>query len=722
MPILSPSRQLKKELSLFGVFTIATGATLSSGFFLLPGLAAEIAGSGVILAYLIAVVPLLPGILSKIELATAMPRAGGEYYFVDRALGPLMGTIGGLGTWCSLLLKTAFALVGIGAYLDLYWPWAWNPMKLVAVLMALLFGGLNILGARKATLLQTVLVIGLLALLIWFGFAGVAHAKPHPLRDVFDKGWHSIMTAAGLVCISYMGLTKVASVAEEVRNPERNLTLGIFLALGTAIVIYAVGTYVLIGVLPHTPADEGGLYGDKTAVAHAANAFAGNAGKIVMTVAAILAFLSVSNAGILSASRYPLAMARDHLLPTWLRQLNSRRSPRNAVIATVIAIAVFVLIFDPTEIAELASAFLLLLFALNCLAVIVMRESRIDSYDPGFRSPLYPWTQILGIVMPGIVIVMMGWLPILFTTLLILVGALWYRHYARLRVIRDGAIYHLFARLGQRRFEGLDRELRSILKEKGLRQDDPYDNVVALAAVIDVEESISFEELAEAAGKRLAADLPVTADRITEGFLQGTRVGATPVSKGVALPHIRLPEIEQPLLALARVPAGVRMHPEVEMVDPAYEQPFAAVFFLISPEDDAAQHLRILAQLARHVDDETFMIDWLAAETEQQLKEVLLREERFLALTVDIASATGHMIGRALSQIELPEDSLVAMIHREGRMVVPRGNTVLQQSDRVTVIGQPQGIRRLAARYGVTSFSSQPEPPAPGAATARTDA
>ena len=93
MAVLAEGKLLKKELSLFSIYTLATGATLGSGFFLLPALAAAEAGPAVVISYLLAVVPLLPGILSKIELATAMPRAGGEYYFLDRSLGPLIGTI-----------------------------------------------------------------------------------------------------------------------------------------------------------------------------------------------------------------------------------------------------------------------------------------------------------------------------------------------------------------------------------------------------------------------------------------------------------------------------------------------------------------------------------------------------------------------------------------------------------------------------------------------------
>ena len=121
MTPLSKKKRFKKELGLFDVYAVATGTTLSAGFFLLPGLAAQEAGSALVLAYLLAALPMVPAMFSVVELATAMPRAGGVYYFLDRSLGPMVGTIGGLGTWLALMLKVAFALVGMGAYLGLWY-------------------------------------------------------------------------------------------------------------------------------------------------------------------------------------------------------------------------------------------------------------------------------------------------------------------------------------------------------------------------------------------------------------------------------------------------------------------------------------------------------------------------------------------------------------------------------------------------------------------------
>ena len=133
---------LKKEIGLLGVYAIATGATLSAGFFLLPGLAAVEAGPAIVLAYMVAAISLVPAVFSIIELATAMPRAGGMYYFLDRSLGPLVGTVGGIGTWLALVLKVAFALVGMGAYIALFVPEL--PMKPVSIGLAIALGILRL--------------------------------------------------------------------------------------------------------------------------------------------------------------------------------------------------------------------------------------------------------------------------------------------------------------------------------------------------------------------------------------------------------------------------------------------------------------------------------------------------------------------------------------------------------------------------------------------------
>jgi APA family basic amino acid/polyamine antiporter len=695
--------RLKKELRLFDVYVIATAAMFSSGFFLLPGIAAAGTGPSVILAYFISGLLIVPAMLSQAELATAMPRAGGAYYFLDRTLGPLMGTIGGVGTWFALILKSAFALIGMGAYLAIVLE---VPVKPLAVTLTAVFALLNILGAKQSTRLIRVLVLALLTILGLFvvhGLAAVAgrgFAATHQTQFVpfFTEGFDGLVGTVGLVFVSYVGLTQVASLAEEVDHPDRNIPLGMTLSLLTVIAIYVVGVYIMVAVLGTDRLSE-----SLTPVADAARAFSAwlpvHLGVALIVAAAVAAFASMSNTGILAASRYPLAMARDHLLPERLSRLGRFRTPVLSTLVTATLLALFIVALDVAQVAKLASALQLSLFALINIAVIVMRESRIESYDPGFRSPLYPWMQIAGIAFPLILVAEMGWLAALFSIGIVAGSIGWYNYYARGRLVRDGAIYHVFERWGRRRYSGLDRELRDIMKEKGVRAEDPFDHVVARAAVIDREGEADLGNIIIESSALIANRVPAAAEQIAEDLTRGVNMGGTPVSHGAALLHARLPDIDRSELVIVRCRRAVDVHETGEYLTRQVEDPIHAVFVLVSGERDPGQHLRILAQLAARIEDDDFMTEWLAGRDEQDLKETLLRDDRFLAIELVSGTPSEALINKALRDLRMPTGSLVAVIRRRGETLVPRGSTVLHEWDRLTIIGEPAGLKEIAGRY-----------------------
>ncbi len=695
----SSHRRLKKELGLFDVFAVSTGAMFSSGFFLLPGLAAAQSGPSVALAYLIAGVLILPAMFSAGELATALPRAGGAYYFLDRSLGPLAGTIGGLGTYFALTLKTAFALIGIGAYAAFFVD---LPIKTVAIMLTVVFMVINVVGAKETTALQRILVTVLLVVLAFFTIQGLIYvgwSQPSSVtleRQVpfFRFGLSGLLSTVGFVFVSYAGLTKVASIAEEVKNPDRNIPLGMMLSLGITTFIYVAGVFIMVSVLEFSD-----LRSDLTPVATAANEFfswlPGRWGLMLIVIAALAAFASTGNAGLMSASRYPLAMARDRLLPAWFAKLSRFNTPLPSIVVSGGVMIVFILALDAEGIAKLASAFQLLIFIFLNLAVVVMRESRIQSYDPGYRSPFYPWVQLFGMVTSGALIAYMGWMAILFTIGIVVVCVAWYRWYAKDNVRRDGAIYHWFSRLGKRRFEGLDVEFRGILKEKGLRGEDPYEEIIARSFVVDLSEPKVFSEVVQEVAALLARRLPSSQSDIEERIMAGTRVGATPVTRGVALPHFRTEALDQPELVLVRskhpvfVPGDDPLTHDVEE-----DKQVKTLFFLVSPESNPGQHLRILAQIAGRVDEDSFQDDWTSARDEQELKEVMLRNDRSLTVNISDKEA-GAWQNCQIMELSLPGSCLVALIQRDGEVEFPRGSTRFREGDRVTIIGEPEDIKTL---------------------------
>jgi len=706
--------RLKKELSLLDVYVIALGPMLSSGFFLLPGLAAAKTGPSVVLAYFLAGLFVLPAMLSMSELATAMPRAGGTYYFLDRSLGPLVGTVGGLGTWLVLILKSAFALMGMGAYLALI---AGYPMKSVAVGLTAVFVLVNLVGAKQSSGLQRFLVIAVLGFLAVFtvqglisltGGEGLRTLRETRFSPFLTHGGQGLFATIGMVFISYVGLTKVASISEEVKDPDRNLPLGMFLALLTASAVYVVGVFLVVSVI-----DPDNLHGDLTPIATAGLAFFDwlprPAALGLVVVPALAGLAAAGNAGILSASRYPLAMARDNLISPRFAKLGRFQTPTLALLATGALIVLAISTLNVLSVAKLASTFQLLIFALVNLAVIVMRESGIEAYDPGFRSPGYPWVQVVGLLGPALLIAVMGLMPIVFTIGLVGACLVWYFYYARERVVRGGALLHWFERLGQGRFEGLDPELRGILKEKGVRAEDAFDEVVARAYTLDLRKGETFEAATRHAATRLAQRLPVSAEHLVEGFLHGTRTGATPVSHGTALPHLRVPGVSAPEMVLARSLSGLTVEVGDQFTDERHGTLIHAVFFLVSPEENPGQHLRLLAGIAGRADDEDFMDAWLAAEQPADFREAVLRDERFLSLYIREGAPSGALAGAMLKAIEWPVDTLVALVRRDGEILIPGGDTVLRPGDRLSIVGDAEGIRAVRSRYGSVSDLEIPD-------------
>ena len=220
--------KLKQDLDLLDVFCIASGAMISFGLFVLPGLAYARAGPAVIISYLLAGLLSLPGMLSIAEMTTAMPRAGGDCFTVIRSLGPAAGTVAGLLNWFSLSMKSAFALVGISIFTALIVD---VNLHLLSVLFCVIFLGINLTGIKRAGKTQIGLVVALLVLMLLYIVLGLPRIRIENLTPFAPKGFAPILFTTGFVFVSYAGLLKIASVAEEIRNPARNIPLGMIISL-----------------------------------------------------------------------------------------------------------------------------------------------------------------------------------------------------------------------------------------------------------------------------------------------------------------------------------------------------------------------------------------------------------------------------------------------------------------------------------------------------------
>jgi amino acid transporter/nucleotide-binding universal stress UspA family protein len=429
------SKELERDLGLYATITISIGAMVGSGIFVLPGKATGIAGPAAILAYLLAGALVLPAALSKAEMATAMPEAGGTYLYIDRAMGPLPGTIAGIGAWFSLVFKSAFALVGLGAYLLIFVELGPGAKTVVALGLALALLVVNVIGVKQSGSLQAAIVT--LVVLSLFGFiaGGLVEVSQGLYEPFFPEGSGGLLEATGFVFVSYAGVTKIASVAEEVEDPGRNIPIGMISSILVMMLAYTFVVFVIVGVSP-----PGELADTLTPMALAANSFLGRGGEIVVAAVAVLALTSMANAGVLSSTRFPLAMSRDDLAPPALGEVHDRfKTPTFSIGFTGAVLLVLIAGVPVLELAKLASAFQILVFAFVNVALVAYRESGLEWYDPDFVAPGYPWVQLLGILGAVVLLTQMGPIAIGGAVGMVVFGVLWYRIYGRERTAREGA-------------------------------------------------------------------------------------------------------------------------------------------------------------------------------------------------------------------------------------------------------------------------------------------
>lgn len=410
--------QLERSLSLIGVIIISLSAMIGSGLFVLPSFAAEIMGPGIWLAFLLSALVVLPGAYSKSELASTMPESGGSYVYLERTFGPILGTITGLGLWASFLLKSAFALIGFSAYMYTVTTYFDVTVNATIVIMSalVLITILNIFGIKKVKSFQTPILAFTTALLILICIVQLFDGNTDFSRpidgalDVTKNDPKLLAESAALVFVAYAGIIKVGAIGGEVKNPQKNLPHGILLSLLLVTILYCSVTFIMMASVDGTWWLEDGKAREDPVFAFV-DAVASTRVGLVMATLAVLTMISGALSGVLAASRFLFAIARDNLLPQPLEDINIKfETPHWAIIITSVAMAICILTLPVKDVAKLASGFqIMVLIALN-FSVIILRNANFehDWYHPKFKSPLYPWMQIFGIISGSALVIIMG--------------------------------------------------------------------------------------------------------------------------------------------------------------------------------------------------------------------------------------------------------------------------------------------------------------------------
>ena len=443
--------ELERTVGLSGAVTIGTGTMIGAGIFVFPGLAAGRAGPAAAVSFAIGAVIALLVALPTSELATAMPKSGGGYYFVSRGLGALPGAIVGIGLTFGLIFATAFYLVGFGEYAVALLVEAGvigsvgvsvGPIRLVlalGIVFGVLLTVLSVFGTENVESLQNAVVGVLLAILVVFltlsglDLVGV-RGESRATTAFAPRGYGPILTTTALVFTSYLGFAQIATVAEDIVEPDRNLPLSMVGSVVLVGVFYVV-TLLIAGYTfePSTIAEMG-----ETAIVNVAEAYLGVIGAIAILIGGLLATVSSANASILSASRALYGLSSDALAPETAARVNRQYNTPHFALGFVGGVTVVLVAFGRTEVlAEVASFLHLILYGLICVALLVIRRRDPDWYDPSFRCPGYPFVPIVGGVASFALILYMQQLSQALGVIISVVAVAWYLLYARDVALKD---------------------------------------------------------------------------------------------------------------------------------------------------------------------------------------------------------------------------------------------------------------------------------------------
>ncbi len=418
------STRLARELGLGAAMSIGIGTMICAGIFVLPGIAASKAGPVVVFAFALCGLVAVLIATCMAELSTGMPLAGGGYLFVVRAFGPMMGTVMGWCLWLSLVFASAFYMVGFGYYMADVLP---ISHVVLALTMTVLLTGLNYIGTKETGGTQSFFVAGLLIVLVVFFFSAVFSVDVDNLRPLIppEIGITGFLTITPVLFITFMGFAEISAVSEEIKNPARNLPLALVGSVVVVTVLYCAVELCVVGMRRY----DHPTMATETVLMQLAHSLMGRTGYGLVLLGGIFATVSSANASIMAASRISFAMGRDRLMPDWFNQIHLRfKTPYRSILVTGgLTIILLLILGSHLElIAEVGGFLSLMLYAFISLACMVMRHAGLNWYRPTFKTPVYPFVPILGLLGCLFVIGITSRPTLLIGLLIIAATLIWY--------------------------------------------------------------------------------------------------------------------------------------------------------------------------------------------------------------------------------------------------------------------------------------------------------
>lgn len=429
--------ELERTLGLGPALAIGIGTMVGAGIFVFPGIAGGDAGPAAMFSFLIAGSIAMVVAICTTELATAMPESGGGYYFASRIFGSFTGSLIGIGQCVGLIFASAFYLMGFGEYaskiLSELGISLGDPIVLFALGTAIFLTIVNLAGTKGVGKLQNGVVIiltGILTALFGYGaLEALGVIGPAELQSEFvPKGYKSIFTTTALIFTSYLGFVQIATVAGEIKDPQKNLPRALIGSVAIVTLLYVLTLFVSTSIFSAEELSELG----ETATVEVARSIIGPIGGLLVLGAGLLATLSSANASILSSSRAIYALSTDRLIPPGVSQVNKRYGTPHWALFIVGASIAGVTLFGRIELlAEVASLLHLVLYGVICLALFSVRKKSPIWYAPTFSVRAVPLVPVVGALACFGLIAFMQSASIIIGAVVLIFAAVWHWLFAR---------------------------------------------------------------------------------------------------------------------------------------------------------------------------------------------------------------------------------------------------------------------------------------------------
>lgn len=411
---LETDKKFIKTMSAVDLISLGIGAVIGTGIFILPGtVAATKAGPGIILSFIVAAIVCSTSAMCYAEFASALPVAGSAYSYGNLVFGEVIGWVLGWALILEYVLAVAAISSAWGAYFQSFlkgfhinFPTAisgpFNPAggtygNVIAIIIVLLISWMLSYGMRSSTRVNNTIVFVKIGIMLLFIVVGLFYVKPSNWHPFLPYGWigghGGVFGGAAAVFFAYLGFDAVSSSAAEVKDPKKNMPIGIIGTLIVATVLYVGVSIVLTGMVSYTKLDVA------DPVAFALQFVQLNWVAGIISIGALAGMFTMMVTMIYSSSRLIYSIGRDGLLPQFLGKLDKRGNPRNSLTIVTVIIAIMGGFVPLDQLTNLVNIGTLIAFLFVSYGIIPLRHNKEIQNNHGYQVPFYPVLPIVSVLL-----------------------------------------------------------------------------------------------------------------------------------------------------------------------------------------------------------------------------------------------------------------------------------------------------------------------------------